>query len=102
MRSFILGQFIQIALTARVWFRGSWWSHPRRVREVKELRHVGLRRVALGQRCKTETSFNHFQDCSRISRCMGDVVLIRVRRNYDQGYTVAGDFEVAKQVSLIA
>jgi len=47
--TFLLRQTIQVALTARVRCRRSRRSHPWRVREIKELGHIRLSRIPLGQ-----------------------------------------------------
>jgi len=56
--------------------------------EIKELCHVHLGGVPLGQGRHTETSFDQLPNCGSVSFRVRDVVHFRVGRDKDQGQAV--------------
>lgn len=64
-------------------------SYPWRIRKIKEFCHVRLSRIARGQAGKVEPRFNEFQDRGGIRNCVGNVMFLGERRNYDQGHAIS-------------
>ena len=86
---------IQVARPAGALRRWSRRRHPGWEVEVKELRHVDLRRIPIRQRCKVEPGLNQLQDRGVISNVVVHVVLPGVRRYHDNWNSKPGIGETA-------
>src|SRR5437667_2830097 len=68
---------------------------PRHVREIKELAHVVLSGVAIGQARQSKSGLDQFQNSRVIGDGMGNERLLRERRDNQQWNAEAGVSEIA-------
>src|ERR1035441_6832225 len=81
---------IQIALSSR---RLSGWygrGLPGDVREIKELGHVHLGCVPLGETGNVKSCFNQLEPCRVVGDGVRDIVLFRKWRYHNQRYSISG------------
>src|SRR5258708_22068381 len=70
-------------------------SHPGRVLEVEELRHVSLGSVALSKAPECKTCFDEFENCRVVHDGMGNIVLPRERGDDQSPHSEAGEVEIS-------
>src|SRR5438552_15195118 len=93
---------VEVAGASRALRRRDRWGHPRRVGEIKELRHVHLRGVTLGEAGQAEARLDELKNCGVIGDRVRNVVLLGKRRDHNQRHAEAGypEFTAGRVLTL--
>src|SRR5438270_152528 len=76
-----------------------WGRHPRRIGKVEKFRHIRLGFIARRQVWQIEARLNEFEDRGVIHDRMGDKILFRERRYYDQRHAKTGVIVRARNIA---
>jgi len=70
-------------------------SQPWRIHEIKELSHIHLCRISLGERRNVEAGLDQFEDSGGVGNCMRDVVFLGKWRNDDERHAISSVDKIA-------
>jgi hypothetical protein len=93
------GQVIEIAGAIGVLLRRNRRNLPGHIHQVEKLRHIYLGRVPIRERREIEAGFDELEDRGVVGDGMGNVVLLRERRDHNQGNAVPRVREIASWTS---